>query len=72
MGCDNSVGFNIGLRPQTTGKDIYSACKDGDEYYCKDWAMNPDHDLNQRRVGVDEEGGVAVLIGREMCGVGDG
>ena len=71
MGWDNSVGFNIGLRPETTSEDIYSACKDGDEYYCKEWAMNPDHDLNQRWVGVDEEGGVVVLIGREVCDVGD-
>lgn len=36
-----------GLRPETTSEDIYSACKDGDEFYCKEWAMNPDHDINQ-------------------------
>ena len=37
----------LGLRPESTSEDIYSACKDGDEYYCKEWAMNPDHELNQ-------------------------
>jgi len=47
VGSDGLRYFNIGLRPETTSEDIYSACKDGDEYYCKEWAMNPDHDLNQ-------------------------
>lgn len=35
------------LRPEATSEDIYSACRDGDELYCKEWCMNPDHDLNQ-------------------------
>ena len=37
-----------GLRPETTSDDIFSACRDGDEFFCKEWAMNPEHDLNQR------------------------
>lgn len=40
--------FFPGLRPETTSEDIFSACKDGDEFFCKEWAMNPEHDLNQR------------------------
>lgn len=35
------------LRPETTSEDIYSACRDGDEYFAKEWAMNPEHDINQ-------------------------
>ena len=38
----------VGLRPETTSEDVFSACKDGDEFFCKEWVMNPDNDINQR------------------------
>jgi integrin-linked kinase len=34
------------LRPEATSEDIYAACRDGDEMFCKEWCMSPDHDLN--------------------------
>lgn len=36
----------LGLRPETTSEDIFSACRDGDEFYSKEWAMNPENDIN--------------------------
>lgn len=36
----------VGLRPETTSEDIFSACRDGDEFYCKEWSLNPENDLN--------------------------
>ena len=53
--CDNlGKGVNlcynvliwVGLRPEATSEDIYAACRDGDEMFCKEWCMSPDHDLN--------------------------
>ncbi len=36
----------VGLRPETTSEDIFSACRDGDEFYCREWSLNPENDLN--------------------------
>ena len=47
--------FFPGLRPETTSEDIFSACRDGDEFFCKEWTLSPEHDLNQR--WRDGEGG---------------
>ena len=33
-----------------TSETIFAACRDGDEFYSKEWAMNPDHDVNQTYV----------------------
>lgn len=41
-----------GVNPETTSEDIYSACKDGDEFFCNKWSMTPEHDVNQ----TDEHG----------------
>lgn len=35
-----------GLRPETTSEDIFSASRDGDEYYCREWTMNPENEIN--------------------------
>ena len=37
----------------TTTEDIYSACKDGDELYVKQWANHPENDINSTLVMVD-------------------
>ena len=44
--CEMSSFSHQGLRPETTSEDIFSACRDGDEFYCKEWTLNPENDIN--------------------------
>ena len=44
----NLVMVYVGVRPETTSEDIFSACRDGDEFYCKEWLLSADHDINMR------------------------
>eukprot|EP00731_Ephydatia_muelleri_P030692 Em0022g206a len=41
-----------GSRALQTSENIFAACRDGDEFYSKEWATNPEHDVNQ----TDEHG----------------
>ena len=40
-----------------TSENIFAACRDGDEFYSKEWAMNPEHDVNQTCVTQERGGG---------------